>query len=163
MNKKTSRIPGFYKLTPDERIRKVAEFTILTKEEIDYLKNTGTLRIDQADKMSENIIGTMQLPLGIAVNFMINSRDYLVPMAIEEPSVIAAASNAARIARHSGGFQVQSMESIMIGQKLIALFQTLQVKSLNIHSYLLMEIHLSFEKQAVVSNITGEGVFKDIG
>lgn len=116
MNKKTSRIPGFYKLTPDERIRKVAEFTALTKEEIDYLKNTGALRIDQADKMSENIIGTMQLPLGIAVNFLINSKDYLVPMAIEEPSVIAAASNAARIARDSGGFQVQSMESIMIGQ-----------------------------------------------
>jgi hydroxymethylglutaryl-CoA reductase len=116
MNKKTSRIPGFYKLTPDERIRKVAEFTVLTKEEIDYLKNTGALRIDQADKMSENIIGTMQLPLGIAVNFLINSKDYLVPMAIEEPSVIAAASNAARIARDSGGFQVQSMESIMIGQ-----------------------------------------------
>ena len=116
MKKKTSRIPGFYKLTPDERIRKVAEFTVLTKEEIDYLKNTGALRIDQADKMSENVIGTMQLPLGIAVNFLINSKDYLVPMAIEEPSVIAAASNAARIARDSGGFQTQSMESIMIGQ-----------------------------------------------
>ncbi len=116
MNKKTSRIPGFYKLTPDARIRKVAEFTTLTKEEINYLKNTGALRIDQADKMSENIIGTMQLPLGIAVNFLINGRDYLVPMVIEEPSVIAAASNAARLARESGGFQVQSMESIMIGQ-----------------------------------------------
>ncbi|MEM2122313.1 MAG: hydroxymethylglutaryl-CoA reductase, degradative, partial [Candidatus Bathyarchaeia archaeon] len=113
---KTSRMPGFYNLPPDERLNLVREYAGLTDEEVAALKDTGALPLDQADKMVENVIGVFQLPLGIAVNFLINGRDYLIPMAIEEPSVIAAASNAAKLARESGGFQAQSMESIMIGQ-----------------------------------------------
>jgi hydroxymethylglutaryl-CoA reductase len=113
---KTSRIPGFYNLPPDERLNLVKEYADLTDEEVKALKDTGALPLEQADRMVENVIGVIQLPLGIAVNFLINGRDYLIPMAIEEPSVIAAASNAARLARESGGFQAQSMESIMIGQ-----------------------------------------------
>ncbi|MEM3108784.1 MAG: 3-hydroxy-3-methylglutaryl-CoA reductase, partial [Candidatus Bathyarchaeia archaeon] len=113
---KTSRIPGFYNLSPDERLRIVKEYAELTDEEVEALKNTGALPLDQADRMVENVIGVLQIPLGVAVNFLINGRDYLIPMAIEEPSVIAAASNAAKLARESGGFQAQSTESIMIGQ-----------------------------------------------
>lgn len=113
---KTSRIPGFYNLSPEERLNIVREFAGLTDEEVRLLKNTGALPLEQADKMVENVIGALQLPLGVAVNFLINGREYLIPMAIEEPSVIAAASNAAKLVRESGGFHTWSMESIMIGQ-----------------------------------------------
>lgn len=116
MNKKTSRIPGFYKLTPIERLNFVKEFAELTNEEVKLLQSTGALSIEDANRMVENVIGTMQIPLGIAVNFLINGKDYLIPMAIEEPSVIAAASNAAKMARVKGGFFASSIGSIMIGQ-----------------------------------------------
>jgi len=69
-----------------------------------------------ANRMIENVVGVFQLPLGIAVNFLINGRDYLIPMAIEEPSVVAAASNAAKMTREGGGVYTQSTESLMIGQ-----------------------------------------------
>ena len=113
---KTSEFSGFYKLTPEERLNEVAEFAGLTEEEKGLLLNSGTLTIDQADRMIENVIGTFQLPLGIAVNFLINGKDYLIPMAVEEPSVVAAASNAARIVRKTGGFYTSSTGPIMIAQ-----------------------------------------------
>lgn len=112
----SSRISGFYKLSPEERLEIVKEFSNLTKEESDTLKKTGSLSIEKADKMLENVIGTLELPLGIAVNFLINGKDYLIPMAIEESSVIAAASNGAKIARKKGGFETESTEPVMIGQ-----------------------------------------------
>ncbi|MCD6248310.1 MAG: hydroxymethylglutaryl-CoA reductase, degradative [Hadesarchaea archaeon] len=113
---RTSRIPGFYKLSVDERLERVKEFAGLTDEEVELLRRTGALEIEQANRMVENVVGTTELPLGIATNFLINGRDYLVPMAIEEPSVIAAASNAAKMARERGGFQAESTDPIMIGQ-----------------------------------------------
>ncbi|MCS7146513.1 MAG: hydroxymethylglutaryl-CoA reductase, degradative [Nitrososphaerota archaeon] len=113
---KTSRIPGFYKLSPEERLKTVAEFAGLTQEEADLLKRFGGLDEKTADKMIENVVGAFQLPLGIAVNFLINGKDYLIPMAIEESSVVAAASNAARMAREGGGVFAVSTESLMIGQ-----------------------------------------------
>lgn len=113
---KTSQLEGFYKLTPEERLKIVKEFANLSDEEMKIIKRTGSLKLDQANRMIENVIGTIEIPLGIAVNFLINGRDYLVPMAIEEPSVIAAASNAARMARVKGGFRTSSTEPIMIGQ-----------------------------------------------
>ncbi len=113
---KTSRISGFYKLTPEERIKKVAEFAGLSEEEVELIRRTAKLPIDVADGMIENVIGTFELPLGIATNFLIDGRDYLVPMVIEEPSVVAAASNGARIARVKGGFETHYTGSIMIGQ-----------------------------------------------
>ncbi|MCD6529669.1 hydroxymethylglutaryl-CoA reductase, degradative [Candidatus Bathyarchaeota archaeon] len=113
---KTSRIPGFYKLKPRERLEIVKEFASLTAEEVDALINTGSLPIELADRMIENVIGAIPIPIGIAVNFLINGKDYMIPMAIEEPSVVAAASNAARIARRSGGFQADCTRSVMIGQ-----------------------------------------------
>jgi len=113
---KTSEISGFYKLSVEDRLKAVKEFAGLTDEEAEVLRRTGALEAEQADRMIENVIGTTELPLGVATNFLINGRDYLVPMAIEEPSVVAAASNAAKMARVKGGFQTESTDPIMIGQ-----------------------------------------------
>jgi len=113
---KTSRIPGFYRLSPKKRVQIIKEFAGLTDEEVEALQSTGSLELELADRMIENVVGAMPIPLGIAVNFLINGRDYLIPMAIEEPSVVAAASNAARMARAKGGFFTSSTEPIMIGQ-----------------------------------------------
>ena len=113
---RTSRISGFYKLSPEERLRIVKEFASLTDEEVSLLRDTGSLKIDLADRMIENVIGTFPIPLGVAVNFLINGKDYLIPMAIEEPSVVAAASYGARMAREGGGIFTSSTEPVMIGQ-----------------------------------------------
>ncbi len=112
----TSSISGFYKMTIEERLRHVKEFAGLSDEEIAILGNTGALDPAKADRMVENVIGTMPVTIGIATNFLVNGKDVLVPMATEEPSVIAAASNSAKIARESGGFKATSTEPIMIGQ-----------------------------------------------
>lgn len=109
-----SRIPGFYKLTIPERKKKVAEFSSLSEDDLKTLE--AQTPIDIANRMIENVIYLMDLPVGIATNFLINGRDYLIPMAIEEPSVVAAASNAARIAREGGGFYTATTEPLMIGQ-----------------------------------------------
>ena len=114
--KKSSMISGFYKLSPEERVKIVKEFSDLTDGEVATLRSTGALPLELADRMIENVIGAFQVPLGIAVNFLINGKDYLIPMAIEEPSVVAAASNAARMVRDGGGFHASSTEPIMIGQ-----------------------------------------------
>ena len=107
----TSRISGFYKLAPSERLLAVAEQAVLGPEEIAQVQ-TGLL-LDQADKMTENVIGMFQVPLGIATNFVIDGREVLIPMATEEPSVIAAASNGARMARETGGFFTSSTGPVM--------------------------------------------------
>jgi len=113
---RTSRIPGFYKLTPKERLQMVREFANLTDEEVELLRRFGALDEALANRMIENVVGVFQLPLGIAVNFLINGKDYMIPMAIEEPSVVAAASNAAKMTRAGGGVYTMSTGSIMIGQ-----------------------------------------------
>ncbi len=113
---KTSKLSGFYKLSPEERLKVVSEFSGLTHEEEACISASGALSLDAADRMVENLIGLMEVPMGVAVNFLINGRDYLIPMAIEEPSVIAAASNAAKMAREGGGFRTSSTGPLMIGQ-----------------------------------------------
>jgi hydroxymethylglutaryl-CoA reductase len=113
---KSSSTSGFYKLNPKKRLQFVKEFAGLTDEEAALLQNTGSLPLELADHMIENVVGAVPIPLGIAVNFLINKRDYLVPMAIEEPSVVAAASYAAKMARDGGGFYTSSTPPIMIGQ-----------------------------------------------
>ena len=114
--KKSSQISGFYKLTPKERIQYVKDFADLTDQEVKILQSTGALEIELADRMIENVVGTFPLPLGIAMNFLINGKDYMVPMAIEEPSVVAAATYAAKMARKKGGFFTSSTDPVMIGQ-----------------------------------------------
>jgi hydroxymethylglutaryl-CoA reductase len=112
---KSSRLPGFYKLSLEERAAVVAELAGLTTSEKAILMGKG-LSPAQADQMIENVSGIHSLPLGIAVNFLINGQDYLIPMAIEEPSVVAGASFTARLVRECGGFTTSSDEPVMIGQ-----------------------------------------------
>jgi len=113
---KSSEYPGLYKLPVADRVKFVKEFAGLTDEEIKPLLTPGALNLDLANRMIENVVGVMPIPLGIATNFLINGKDRLVPMAIEEPSVVAAASNAARMTRPTGGFHTNSTEPVMIGQ-----------------------------------------------
>jgi len=111
-----SSISGFYKLSVEERREILKKLGNLSDEEMSLLRNMGGLGESAADHMIENVVSVMEVPIGIAVNFLINQKDYLIPMAIEEPSVVAAASNAARMARVKGGFRSISTEPIMIGQ-----------------------------------------------
>ncbi|MEM2109715.1 MAG: hydroxymethylglutaryl-CoA reductase, degradative [Candidatus Odinarchaeota archaeon] len=113
---KTSNISGFYKLKITQRRELVKNFAGLTDKDLETLGDVDDPLTSVADKMIENVIGTTRIPLGIAVNFLINGRDYLIPMAIEEPSVVAAASNAAKLARIRGGFYTNSTDPVMIGQ-----------------------------------------------
>ena len=112
---KSSRLPGFYKLNLENRAAVVAELAGLTASEKAILMGKGLIPT-QADQMIENVVGIHALPLGIAVNFLINGQDYLIPMAIEEPSVVAGASFTARLVREGGGFTTSSDEPVMIGQ-----------------------------------------------
>jgi hydroxymethylglutaryl-CoA reductase len=112
----SSELQGFYKLPMKERMEVLKKVTGLTDEEAKTLASTGGLPTDVADRMIENVVGGITIPLGIATNFRINGKDYLVPMALEEPSVVAAASNAAKIARLKGGFTVTNTGPVMIGQ-----------------------------------------------
>ena len=112
-----SSIPKFFEKSHEEKLDVICNFSDLNDEELNHLKNaTGGLDFEYANKMIENAIGTFSLPLGIATNFKINNVDYLVPMVIEEPSVIAAASKAAKIARVHGGFTAKVDGNISIGQ-----------------------------------------------
>ena len=111
---RSSRLSGFYQKNVPERVALVAEWAGLTTDETAVLE-TG-LSVAQADKMIENVVGRYSLPLGIGVNFLINDRDYLIPMVVEEPSVVAAVSYAAKLAREGGGFHTGSTEPVMIAQ-----------------------------------------------
>src|SRR2546428_3119946 len=95
----TSRLPGFYKMRIAERLRRVAEQLEVDGDELDGLGESGTLPLANADAMIENAVGVLGLPVGIGLNFVVNGEDLLIPMAVEEPSVIAAVGLAAQIAR----------------------------------------------------------------
>ncbi len=116
MKKFRSDVSGFYKLSMEERLKLLSELVLLTQDEQLILRNLGYFKTSQIDTLIENVIGSFQLPLGIAFNFRINDKDYLIPMAIEEPSVVAAASNAAKMARKHGGFYSEKVNSVMISQ-----------------------------------------------
>jgi hydroxymethylglutaryl-CoA reductase len=114
---KDSSISKFFEKSRKERLDIVKSFSSLSDEEIKLLENSnGGISFEKADNMVENAIGTFSLPLGIATNFKINGKDYVIPMVIEEPSVIAAASKGAKIARVLGGFEVEADESYSVGQ-----------------------------------------------
>jgi len=112
----SSRLTGFYQKSLDERLAQVAQWAGLSSDEKRVLAGVMGLSTEAADHMIENVIGTFGLPLGIATNFLVNGRDVLVPMVIEEPSVVAGASYAARLAREGGGFTCSSSEPLMISQ-----------------------------------------------
>lgn len=117
-----SKVSGFYKLSREERVKKLMEVTGLGEKELEPLVDPGKVDLEVLDHMIENVVGAMTLPLGIATNFKVNGQDYLIPMAIEEPSVVAAASNAARMARDLGGFTATDT-----GPRMIAQIQTVEV------------------------------------
>ncbi len=119
----SSEIPNFYKLPVQKRLQAVKTFAGLDANEADSIGSFSGLPPETADRMIENVIGAIPVPLGIATNFLVNGKDYLVPMAIEEPSVVAAASNAAKMARKYGGFRTSNTGPVMIGQ-----IQTVRVK-----------------------------------
>lgn len=117
MGTKNSRIAGFYQLTPEQRLQEVKSFDGLNERDLELLRGgAGILSVERADKMIENVIGTFELPLGVATNFQINGEDKLIPMAVEEPSIVAGASFAAKLARAGGGFRTSSTRSLMISQ-----------------------------------------------
>lgn len=112
----SSRLPGFYNLPVAERLRQAAEAAGLDADARQALAGAQGLSPALADRMIENAVGVFGLPLGIAVNFAVNGREVLVPMAIEEPSVVAGASFMAKLARDAGGFQAEASQPEMIGQ-----------------------------------------------
>ena len=112
----TSRLPGFRDLTVEARRARAGENAGVGAAELDVLDPTRGLSLDQADHMIENVVGVMGLPFGVATNFTVNGEDVLVPMVTEEPSVVAAASNSARIARVRGGFFTSSSAPLMQAQ-----------------------------------------------
>jgi len=111
-----SRLPGFYDLPLEDRLRRIAQIAGLKDEDCEALDGQNGLTAQQADHMIENVIGVFGLPLGIATNFLVNGRDVLIPMAVEEPSVVAGASFMAKLARAGGGFQAEADEPHMIAQ-----------------------------------------------
>jgi hydroxymethylglutaryl-CoA reductase len=116
MSKRTSQLPGFYKVTVSERRKLVAEATGIAAPEIGRALDGGGLDAETADKFVENVLGTYGLPYGVTLNVRVNDRDHVVPMVVEEPSVVAAASNAAKMVRAAGGFQAEIDDPLMISQ-----------------------------------------------
>ncbi len=112
----SSRIPGFYQLDLRNRHEELAHRFDLTHEELELLRGAGVDGLAIANKMVENCVGVLRLPIGLGLNFRVNGRDYVVPMVVEEPSVVAAASNMAKVIRASGGFDAEASDSLMIAQ-----------------------------------------------
>lgn len=126
----TSRIPGFYELPLSERRQRILGQVAPAPElevALETLLDSGGLTPASADKIVENVLGVYSLPFGVALNFQVNGRDVLVPMVVEEPSVIAAASNAAKMIRASGGFNAVTLDSLMTTQ--VLLYDVTELKS----------------------------------
>ena len=155
MEEINSEISGFYKLSMEERQRTLIKLFDLSKEEIKLLQNLGYFRSKQLNTLIENVIGSYQLPMGIATNFKINMKDFLIPMVIEEPSVVAAASNAAKFARKHGGFHCKKVESVMISQ-----IQITKLKDINTAKERLIEhkddiIKMANEQDPILNELGG--------
>ena len=116
MTRRNSRWPGFYKLSVEDRRRVAAEALGLPVAELIAAVGDGGLACERADKIIENVVGTFSLPFALALNVQVNGEDFIAPMVVEEPSVVAAASNAARMVREGGGFTAEADQPIMIGQ-----------------------------------------------
>ena len=112
----SSRLEGFYKLSVSERREMLAGIAGLTPEQVEAWSSSGELSEDSADRMIENVIGTYSLPIGVATNFIIDGEHYLIPFVLEEPSVVAAASNMAKRCHSKGGFKSNNDDPVMIGQ-----------------------------------------------
>src|ERR1700755_1563942 len=116
MTRRNSRWPGFYKLSVEDRRRVAAEALGMDVEDLIAAVGDGGVGWEAADKIIENLVGTFSLPFALALNVQVNGEDFIAPMVVEEPSVVAAASNAARMVREGGGFRAEADEPIMIAQ-----------------------------------------------
>ena len=112
-----ARMPGFYKLSVSERVQLAHERGLLSRQDCRaWLSGEHTLGVALADKMIENVVGVMGLPVGLGLNFLINDKDYVIPLVVEEPSIVAALSSAAKLVRSAGGFATRSTKPVLIGQ-----------------------------------------------
>jgi len=150
---KSSVVSGFYKLPIEKRVEFVKEFSDLNVEESKLFSSCLDMNI--ADRMIENVLGTFEIPLGIAVNFQVNGKDYLIPMATEESSVVAAASNAAKIARIKGGFKTECTDPLMIGQIQILHIKDIAEAAQKIMSKKKEILHLANEQDKVLVKFGG--------
>ena len=158
MNDIRSDISGFYNLSIEERQQVIAKLVDLNPEELKLLQNYGYIAPVQLDTLIENVIGSYHLPLGIACNFKINNKDYLIPMVIEEPSVVAAASNAAKFARKKGGFYSEKIRSIMFSQIQITKIKDIKAAKENIQKNKENIIKIANEQDPVLVNLKGGAV-----
>ncbi len=147
----TSRLSGFHKLPLEERLGQLTRMLQLSEEDIQKLRGDGSLTTEMANLMIENAVGTFALPLGLGLNMQVNGRDYLIPMAVEEPSVVAAVSFAAKIVREAGGFSAEADDSLMIGQVQVTRYGDPTVASERIlaHKEELLALANSFHPQMV--------------
>ena len=152
---KSSKIPGFYKLSSDERLDKLKEFADLTNEETEIIRSMSGIKLENATKMIENSVGGISLPIGIATNFIINQNEYLVPLATEEPSVIAACSNAAGLGRKRGGFTAKSTGNLMRTQIQLVKVKDFEYAKNNIQKNKSELLELAREKTPTLSSIGG--------
>ncbi|MCP4631738.1 MAG: hydroxymethylglutaryl-CoA reductase, degradative, partial [candidate division Zixibacteria bacterium] len=132
---RTSRIPGFYRLPVEQRLAYLARGFNLTEEQITELRNGNALRVDHAVNMVENAVGVLGIPLGLGLNFLVDGNEYLVPMAIEEASIIAAASKSALTIRKGGGFHTEVSEPVMIGQVQVLCIKDIEAAIANLNEH----------------------------
>ncbi len=162
MNNMRSDISGFYKLSVAERQQIISKLVNLNPEELKLLKNYGYISPTQLDTLIENVIGSFHLPLGIACNFKINNKDYIIPMVIEEPSVVAAASNAARIARKLGGFYSEKVKSIMFSQIQLTNIKNIKMAKENIQKNKETILKIANEQDPMLISLNGGAIDLEI-
>ncbi|MFH2102096.1 MAG: hydroxymethylglutaryl-CoA reductase, degradative [Chloroflexota bacterium] len=153
----TSRIDGFYNLPVNERLETLAKAAGLPLEELTAFLGQHGLGLDQADHMIENVVGVHALPLGIGLNFLVNGREVLVPMAIEEPSVVAGASFMAKLARAGGGFEATTSPPEMIGQVQVLDVPDLVLASRNLLDHKSELLALADQVDPVLKKLGGGG------
>ncbi|MFX1591199.1 MAG: hydroxymethylglutaryl-CoA reductase, degradative [Promethearchaeota archaeon] len=153
-----SEISGFYKLSMKERRELLSKLIKFNENDINLLENLGYFTESQIDTIIENVVGSYQLPIGIACNFKVNNKDYLIPMVIEEPSVVAAASNAAKIARKHGGFQSEDVKSVMISQIQITQLQDINVAKNEIMDHKDQILKMANEQDPLLNDLGGGAI-----
>ena len=155
MTAKYSNIKNMRNLSPQQRLEAVSKAINCNPNLLNDLKGEGSLPLKIADGMIENVVGRFELPLGIATNFLVNGKDYLIPMAVEEPSVVAAASHMAKMTRASGGFQASSDRPIMRGQIQVMDLENLHASKAKILEHKNELISAANEKDKTLVNLGG--------
>ncbi len=150
-----SDISGFYKLSMEERRKLLSELVDLNQEELEILNTLGYFKPNQIDTLIENVVGSYQLPLGLAFNFNINGKDYIIPMVIEEPSVVAAASNAAKMARNHGGFHSEYVKSVMIAQIQVTQLKHIESAKKSIEEHKTKLLKIANEQDPLLNKLGG--------